>query len=639
MRRQGTLTALVTVAAFALLSISASATASAATSTIAFTTCADAHTFGCGHLTVPLDPSGAIPGTLSLAVRRQLAATGTATEAVVALAGGPGQAAIPFAGDAAQFMSAALQTRDLIVFDQRGTGYSGPLKCPALNSLTAPISTVIPTCAMQIGATRGLYTTDDTVADLEALRVALGYTKLVIYGTSYGTKVALRYAAAYPNNVAGLILDSTVTVNGPDVFDQSSYQAVPRILGDLCAGGACPGIANPEGDLQSVLATLARSPVTATYALGTGKVVKLKIHADDLAAVLIAGDEDQTLRADFPAAVAAAAHGQYGLLAILVAHAVYAPQSNNTVDNPLFFDTECEELPFPWQRSATPADRGAAALAAAQALPAGSFGPFSARTAYDESSAPACAYWPFASAAPEATVSALPNVPTLIISGGADLRTPTSNALAVKAMIPDATVVVVPQTGHSVLSTEFGTCASDAVTAFFTAAPINTNCTARKPAIYLRPAPAAPSSLHAVTPLPGIHGNAGRTARALELTLGWTSREISESYWETLIGSYNPAFTHGLGGIYGGYAKLKTAAKTLRTTFVFHHFSYVRGLTVTGSLSNGIGRLAIGGTRAANGTLVAAKFNDFVGTLGGVRVHFTISRAEINVLTAAPRRR
>jgi pimeloyl-ACP methyl ester carboxylesterase len=37
---------------------------------------------------------------------------------------------------------------------------------------------------------RGLYTTAQTVDDIEALRVANGYGKLVLYGVSYGTKVA-----------------------------------------------------------------------------------------------------------------------------------------------------------------------------------------------------------------------------------------------------------------------------------------------------------------------------------------------------------------------------------------------------------------------------------------------------------------
>jgi pimeloyl-ACP methyl ester carboxylesterase len=638
MRRLGTLTALVTVAAAAVLIALPVGSAEAATSSVPFTTCSDAPTFGCAHLTVQLDPTGVIPGTVSLAIRRELSQTGTATEAVVALAGGPGQAALPFASDAQQIMSAALATRDLVVFDQRGTGDSGALKCSALSFSSEPLSTVIPDCATQIGATRGLYTTDNSVADLEALRKALGYTKLVLYGTSYGTKVALRYAAEYPNNVAGLILDSTVTPNGPDIFDQSTYAAVPRILNQLCAAGACPGIANPLADLEKVLTRLDRSPVKATYVTGSGKAIPLKIYASEVASILLAGDEDPSLRADFPAAVAAAADGHYALLAILVAHAVLGGSSNSTIDNPLFIDTLCEELPFPWSRNSPATDRITTALAAAKALPAGTFGPFSYATAFAQSSASDCAYWPFSSAAPETTVTALPNVPTLIISGADDLRTPTANAQQVAAMIPDATIVVVPQTGHSVLTTEFGSCARNAVNAFFAGTAIATTCTSRSVPSYLKPAPAAPNSLGSLRPLSGTHGVPGRTARAVELTLGWSARELSESLFETLIGSFNPSYTKGLGGLHGGYAKLTTSKTTLKSTFSFHHFSYVAGMTISGSISSGVGTLTIGGGRAADGRIVATTFNRFVGKLGGVAIHFTISRAQAVALTASSAR-
>jgi pimeloyl-ACP methyl ester carboxylesterase len=627
MRRLRLTIALAASVASAVLLASA-ANAAAAASTIPFTTCAGAPAFGCAHLAVPLDPTAAIPGTVNLTIRRKLAATGTASDAVIALAGGPGQAALPFANDASQIMSAALATRDLVVFDQRGTGSSGALKCSAFSNATAPLRVVVPACADEIGPTRGLYTTDDSVYDIEQIRKALGYSKLVLYGTSYGTKVALRYAAEYPANVEALVLDSTVTPNGPDVFDQSSYQAVPRIVKEICAGGACAGIPNPLGDLEKVLATVEHRAVRATFFNGKGRPDPVRIGAGALAQLLLGGDEDPVLRGDFPAAIHAAAAGHFGLLAILVDHALIGGQvSSASIDNPLFFDTECEELPFPWNRAASPTERISEAKAAAGAMPAGSFGPFNAMTAYSESSAPVCAYWPFATAAPEATITALPDVPTLIISGAADLRTPTSNAEAVKQLIPDATIVVVPQTGHSTLTTEFGTCGQNAVNAFFAGTAIQTTCVPRKLPSYLQPAHAEPASLASVAPVAGLRGVAGRTAHAVELTLDWTARELAESLFETLIGSYNPAYNRGLGGLDGGYAKVSTSKTTRQVTVSFHLFSYVGGVALSGAFVGGTGRLRISGSKAASGTLVAKRPNNFSGTLGGVHVHFTLSSA------------
>ncbi len=59
---------------------------------IAWTPCGDSNDYACGHLTVPLDPGETTPGTITLAIRRHRAPVGEARGAIVALAGGPGQA-------------------------------------------------------------------------------------------------------------------------------------------------------------------------------------------------------------------------------------------------------------------------------------------------------------------------------------------------------------------------------------------------------------------------------------------------------------------------------------------------------------------------------------------------------------------
>src|SRR5204863_380480 len=69
--------------------------------------------------------------------------------------------------------------------------------------------------------------------------------------------------------------------------------------------------------------------------------------------------------------------------------------------------------------------------------------------------------------APVAT-GPLPQVPTLILEGQADLRTPLEDGQAVANQIgPSATVVAIPHTGHSVLGSDLSNCGTNAVTAFF----------------------------------------------------------------------------------------------------------------------------------------------------------------------------
>src|SRR5918992_3222553 len=83
--------------------------------------------FACARLSVPLDRSGAVPGRVSLLVKRVRARRrgGATRPPFVLLAGGPGQSATDaFAGDALGLLYSAYRSCDLIVFDQRGTGRS-----------------------------------------------------------------------------------------------------------------------------------------------------------------------------------------------------------------------------------------------------------------------------------------------------------------------------------------------------------------------------------------------------------------------------------------------------------------------------------------------------------------------------------
>ena len=59
--------------------------------------------------------------------------------------------------------------------------------------------------------------------------------RLTLYGVSYGTKVAMVYAALYPDRVERLVLDSVVDPLGPDPSTSTLFAAVPRVMRDVCA--------------------------------------------------------------------------------------------------------------------------------------------------------------------------------------------------------------------------------------------------------------------------------------------------------------------------------------------------------------------------------------------------------------------
>jgi pimeloyl-ACP methyl ester carboxylesterase len=621
--------ALATAASFATLLI-ASASASAVPAPVSFVPCATGPGFACAHLTVPVDPSGQIPGTITLSIERKVAITGTATQAIIALAGGPGQSAVPFATSFAQEMGAALGTRDLIVFDQRGTGSSGALSCPAFANPSILKPALVGTCADQLGATRGLYESDDSVADIEAIRQDLGYSQLILYGTSYGTKVALRYAEQYPTHVAGLILDSTVPPNGPDVYSASTFAAIPGMLEKLCAQHACAGITNdPVADLTTVVQRLNTHRVYTRVVGPDGSVHREKLGPAAIFNILVSGDLTPLLRADLPAALHdAAAHDDYALLGEL---SVIANAPEGGIDNELYFATSCEENYYPWNRADPPAQRAAEALAAFEQQPASMFAPFTAKTAYNESDAPYCAYWPFATSAPESTSGSLPNVPTLIISGAEDLRTPTADAQSVAAQIPDATLLVVPNTGHSVLGTEPTNCAQNALQAFLAAKPIS-QCTDQRIPPTLYPAPLPPRHLRAVRAAAGTSGLAGRTLQAVLDTL---SDALNTGVDDFLGGSSLSAAVR-FGGLRAGWASFSLHGLRL------HGYSYVPGVNVSGTFAstNLRYKLVVSGSAAAAGTLVFdTRAKTISGSLGGVFVSSSTKRlgqaASASVASAA----
>ena len=377
-------------------------------------------------MTVPLDRSGQVPGTVGLKVERKLAGFSPSRDAVLALAGGPGQSALGLGEFIAKAIAPALGARDLLVFDQRGTGESGPLSCPALSSQSEvehahSIGELVGRCAQQLGPARGDYTSQESVADIEALRQAGGYEKLVLYGTSYGTKVALEYAERYPQHVEALVLDSVVPTSGPEPFAVGTFQAIGGVLGELCADRACAGItSNPLADLARLTAQLRKHALSGSVYDGSGHRHAVRLSETSLLGILQAGDLNPALRALLPAAVVSALrHDPDPLLRLELLSEGLIPnvpgkrpvESSESIDETLFVDTSCEELPFPWQRSAPAPTRLAEALGSLRGMPSGDFYPFDATTALSASLVSVCASWPDASPPPPA-----PGSP----AGGAD---------------------------------------------------------------------------------------------------------------------------------------------------------------------------------------------------------------------------
>ena len=602
---------------------------------IAWGVCAESNSIACGHLTVALNPGQPSRGVLTLALRRHRAPLGEAKDAVIALAGGPGQSALPFLAQFDALLGPILATRDLIVFDQRGTGFSHRLSCPIFKHAgNISPARAVTRCGREIGPSRGLFTTAQSVADIEAIRQAGGYEKLVLYGTSYGTKVAERYAQEYPTHVEALVLDSVVTPNGPEPLERSTFAAVPRVLRQLCAGGACGAITHdPVGDLARLVGRMGSRGVRGRLISSDGHAHATHISSDELVDILLEGDFDPILRAEFPAAVHSADYGDTAALARLLGRASGSGEEEESsaaeaFDVPLYYATICDEVAFPWNQAAAPATRLREARAA---LSAATFAPFTAANALALSDIPACAVWPAPPDGPEVDDAPLPDVPTLILSGADDLRTPTSGAREVAAAIPGSHLLVVPNTGHSVLGSDPTPCAHNALKAFFEAGHEVRQCRERTPPALALPTPLPPRSLARVPVARGNHGLAGRTLQATLLTLGDFDRQlllaVLENFAEVLLGTGSIR----AGGLRAGWGGL------VQGRIELHGYSYVPGVTVSGTIgASGSGKLRIGGSAADRGTLSMTGPGSLTGVLGGSHVHLSTPAAPPGGLDLAP---
>jgi pimeloyl-ACP methyl ester carboxylesterase len=132
---------------------------------------------------------------------------------VTFLDGGPGGAATEDFPSIAGAFEPLRKQRAVLLVDQRGTGGSNVLDCEDEDgaSLTRAIE-VLRGCVTKLAprAAPQYYATSDAVADLEAVRRALGSPKLDLVGVSYGTRMAQQYARRHPEAVRAIVLDSSV---------------------------------------------------------------------------------------------------------------------------------------------------------------------------------------------------------------------------------------------------------------------------------------------------------------------------------------------------------------------------------------------------------------------------------------------
>ena len=608
----------------------------------------------CARVSVPLDHTGAVAGRIALHVERVRAPRGWGRSVVVALAGGPGQAAAPYTGEFASIIAPALRTRDLVVFDQRGTGRSGVVRCPSLEqaNIVDAVAAAAARCGARLGPRRAFYTTRDSVADLELLRRRLGVPRLTLYGISYGTKVALDYARAHPGRVERLVLDSAFEPEGPDFFLRDSLGAMPRVLRALCARG-CPGVSDAAGDLERLAGRLEAGPIRGYVVDARGRRRRASVDVWDLFNLLLAGDLEPSLRTGTPAAVRSALRGDPLSLIRLTIRARRLegePPPPRELSVGLYATTTCEEGPVPWARAAEPDERRRQLRAYVAALPAADLAPFGRAFALRPELG-LCLRWPSGPQPTPPAPAPLPPVRTIILSGDQDLRTPREGAARVAARVTGSRFVTVRDAGHSVTVADLTGCVGRAVRQFFANRRGPRRC-ARRAGVFV-PAPVVPASLRQLGATRTRLARARATVGAVRLTLADVlANAVSAPRGGGLRGGTYRAAPSGYDDL--SESQLEAADSQEEIDALFDDFAaaayldvrldrvvVVRGVRVSGRVRLGLervrGSVRISGGSAAGGRLRVTGRPGSVtlaGRLGGRRVRQRVELGDAEAFAA-----
>lgn len=419
----------------------------------------DEYAVECGTVTVPAHHDSPSADMVQLAVAVVYSnGSNVAKAPVVFLDGGPGAASIEaLFADKIPF-DAVLEDHDLVLFDQRGTGFSRPKpSCDAPSEIvslpdpsggsadagadagttTNDVLGVLVTCRKQAtldGIDLSIFRSSENAADVTSVRQALGYGAWNLYGISYGTRYALATLRDQPGGTTSVILDSVVPPQVDLLADEgvSIYASLHAVSSACLAQSDCDlTFGDVESKQLEILERLDRTPAEVVGSDGSSTEVSATLAASLFTTLLYSG----TAIPYVPEIVQEIYDADYSLFEQA------STGGDSVIDEATYLSVICaEEAPF----------SSAAALAErSQAIPE-AWRPWVA----PERIFDACAIWDVP-AAPALENEAVTNsTPTLVLSGDFDPVTPPAyGALAARTLSSSQFITLSDQAHASSIST------------------------------------------------------------------------------------------------------------------------------------------------------------------------------------------
>jgi pimeloyl-ACP methyl ester carboxylesterase len=490
----------------------------------------------CGDLDRPMDPTGAIPGRLSVHFEYYPhSQSGKSAGTLVATEGGPGFAATESRDDYLALYRPLRRNHDVLIMDNRGTGLSGAVDCPELQSAEKWTVPLVGACGDSLGNRAPLYSTAYAADDLAAVLAALRIGRIDLYGDSYGTYFEQVFAVRHPQALRSVVLDGAYPLRGPDYPWWPTYAPAMRDKFNFACRRSEPCAKLPGSSIDHMrpaLDQLRLRPFAATAADGDGKTLSFTANASQFAIVLFGSAPAAASVREADAAARAFVAGDRLPLLRLMAETISGVDSRDPTADPkkwsagLAAAVMCQDPPQIFDMRLPPALRAAdrdRAVAQRLANSPDTYAPFTIDEfrgmPLDYSFLDQCVAWPVSPPDhPASHVVAAeyqyPDVPALVISGELDNMTTTADGAAVARTFEHGRQLLIVNSLHvNALPRGRSQCAAQIVRRFFeTLSPGDTHCTGEVPPVRL-----VPQFARQITELDPASAQAGNRADARQL--------------------------------------------------------------------------------------------------------------------------
>jgi pimeloyl-ACP methyl ester carboxylesterase len=412
----------------------------------------------CARLRVALAPGTPSLGTISLELVRHRA-TGDRIGALLTNPGGPGASSLWIAQQATDiFPATLLEHFDVIAWDPRGVGRSTAVRCgekldtfwsqdrspdnaKEVASNVAAAKRLAGECEAKSGRILPYLSSRNTVADMDAIRRALGDDKISYLGFSYGTYLGALYADTYPEHVRAMVLDGAIdpslsseaaTAEQADGFDR----ALDAFLSDCARRSDCAfkGGGNPQRAYDELMRSIDAEPL---FARVDGEQRELGPGEADIgvAEALYGGRESWP---ELAAALADAARSN-GAKLLELSDQYTDRDKGGTYSNQTaaFYAIGCLDAPAPATVREVERDAKSAAARAPH---------FGVTTTW---LGLPCTYWPVKSTVTPAPLHAAGAPPILVLGTTHDPATPFAWARALAAQLDSGHLVALDDEGHA----------------------------------------------------------------------------------------------------------------------------------------------------------------------------------------------